>query len=374
MKIIVHFGSGKTGSTSLQHSLAAKRKTLAKHGIYYPDTFYPSEAHHLLQTLFKPSENVLPFLGVHYGGFEEAQKMARKAWNNIERHVKKTKPDVLLLSSEMFFKPTNFEMQQKFYNLLVKLSDEIIPVLYVREPASFYLAKIQQRSRESGVVEPPEGQTVRETIKGIEDAFKTRMKIRAFEKPQLVSGDVVQDFISTYLADNISAKHIPTLIKNESISAEAMVISSSYRRVNLQEKDMIPQPDSWRILTEINRIESNLPPKKRPVLRPEIASRIQRASLDFLWLKEERGIRFSTLDYSKIDGRGIEPTDPPVNLPDIIQVDWARHDLLLYRYLQHELRRGAESSIRIMGIDFRLSNLSLNFQRVKQAIQKLISR
>ena len=347
---------------------------MAKHGIYYPDTFYPSEAHHLLQTLFKPSENVLPFLGVHYGGFEEAQKMARKAWNNIERHVKKTKPDVLLLSSEMFFKPTNFEMQQKFYNLLVKLSDEIIPVLYVREPASFYLAKIQQRSRESGVVEPPEGQTVRETIKGIEDAFKTRMKIRAFEKPQLVSGDVVQDFISTYLADNISAKHIPTLIKNESISAEAMVISSSYRRVNLQEKDMIPQPDSWRILTEINRIESNLPPKKRPVLRPEITSRIQRASLDFLWLKEERGIRFSTLDYSKIDGRGIEPTDPPVNLPDIIQVDWARHDLLLYRYLQHELRRGAESSIRIMGIDFRLSNLSLNFQRVKQAIQKLISR
>ena len=374
MKIIVHFGSGKTGSTSLQHSLAAKRKLLAKHGIYYPDTFYPNEAHHLLQTLFKPSNHVLPFLADHYGGFKEAQKKAYSAWKSIVRNAKKNKPDVLLLSSEMFFKPTNYEMQQVFFDLLSELSDDIAPVLYVREPASFYLAKIQQRSRESGFVASPDGQTVKDTIEGIEAAFKTRMKIRAFEKSQLESGDVVQDFVSTYLAENISAEKIPTLIKNESISAEAMVIASSFRRINLPDKDMIPQPDSWRVLTEINRIESNLLPKKRPVLKPEIASQIQRASTDFLWLKEERGIEFGTLDYSKIDGQGIEPTDLSVDMSDIIHIDWARHDLLLYKYLQHELRRGAESSIRIVGIDFRLSNLALNFHRLKQVMRKLGSR
>ena len=148
MKIILHYGSGKTGTTSLQASLAAKRKLLAKHGVYYPDTFYPNDAHHLLQTLFKPSEDVLPFLKEHYGGYDAAQKMARKAWRRIEQKVKKNKPDALVLSSEMFFKPSTAAAQQRFQKLVVDLSPNIEPVLYVRAPASFYLSLIQQRSKE----------------------------------------------------------------------------------------------------------------------------------------------------------------------------------------------------------------------------------
>ena len=62
------------------------------------------------------------------------------------------------------------------------------------------------------------------------------------------------------------------------------------------------------------------------------------------------------------------------NIAEIADVDWDRYELLLYKFLQQEMRRGSETSIQIKGIDFRLSNLSNNMNNLRKKAQNLFSR
>ena len=152
-----------------------------------------------------------------------------------------------------------------------------------------------------------------------------------------------------------------------------MLIASTFRKVNLPERDMLPNAHSWRILSEIKRIEAELLPKQRPKLKSAVQASIQRSSVDYLWLKNERGVQFDTLDYDAIDGEITMPDDQPVKLTDVIEVDWERYDTLLYTFLQQEMKRGLETSLQIKGIDFRASNLSKNANRIKAKARSLFS-
>ena len=183
----------------------------------------------------------------------------------------------------------------------------------------------------------------------------------------------MRDFVSTHLSDHISHDQIPTVVENESVSAEAMMIASTFRKVNLPQRDMHPNGYSWRILNEVTRIETETLPTKRPKLKPAIKEQIQRASVDYAWLKNERGLAFEGLDYAAFQGADIEPDVKTVRLEDIIEIDWERYDLLLYKLLDQEMKRGFESSLEVLGIDFRISNFKKNARKLKAKARALFS-
>ncbi len=371
MKILVHYGHGKTGTTSLQVALASKRKLLMQHGVLYPKTFRPVEAHHLLQGLFKSEKNIPPYLVHEYGGYDNLVAKAKQAWENLKREVVRKKPKVLLLSSEMFFGEDPGGEQTKFYQLLSELSDDIQPIIYIRDPADLYLSRRQQDSRASGVVSPPSAVSIRQDIERLELVFGRRLKIRAFQRHSLIGGDIVEDFVTSFLSEYLDPTLVPSVRVNESISAEAMVIASSFRRVVLPNDDRIPFPKSWRILMEIERCEAGFPSVNKPVLRDALAEQIRKSSSDYIWLKENYNITFDTLNYEEIDGAVVPYKDGYKNISGIIEVDWERHDQIIYSILSREMDPVAESVIVVGKYSLKISNISKNLRRLKKRIFQL---
>lgn len=343
-----------------------------QHGVLYPKTFWPVEAHHLLQGLFKSEKNIPPYLLHEYGGYDNLVAKAKQAWTNLKREVARKKPKVLLLSSEMFFGEGPGSEQTKFYQLLSELSDDIQPIIYIREPAGLYLSRLQQASRVSGIVKHPSAVSIRQDVERLELVYGRRLQIRAFQRHSLIGGDIVEDFVTSFLSEYLDPTLVPSIRVNESISAEAMVIASSFRRVVWPNDDRIPFPKSWRILMEIKSCEADFPSINKPVLRGSLAEQIRKASSDYIWLKENYGIVFHTLNYEEIDGTEVPYNDGYKNISGIIEVDWERYDQIVYSILSREMDPVAESVIVVGKYAIKFSNISKNLRRLKKRIVQLI--
>ncbi|MGI9623874.1 MAG: hypothetical protein ACR2PK_13635 [Acidimicrobiales bacterium] len=128
MRIILHIGQQKTGSTSLQHSLVGDRRRLLANGILYPDVGHARGVHGGL----RPSHNAM---------FHRFQgQTGRRAWQSTEEirevlteQIAVSDPKVLLLSAEHAF------MASDQSRPILDQLDELIPgdkgvVVYLRRP------------------------------------------------------------------------------------------------------------------------------------------------------------------------------------------------------------------------------------------------
>ncbi len=374
MKILVHYGYGKTGTTSLQFALANKRKVLMQHGVLYPKIVKPTMAHHLLQALFKPEEETVPYLIADCGGYDAMVKLANQSWQKIKREVARKRPDVLLLSSEMFFGDATGLEQRKFHEMLSELSDDIQPIVYVRDPAALYVSRLQQSSRNSGVVRRPSAEVIRNDIELIETAFGRKARIRAFQRSTLIGGDIVKDFTTSYLSDYLDPSLIPSARENESISAEAMEMSVNLRRAVWPTENRVSFPKSHKLLSEIASMEAAYTDSSKPVLREGLADQIRQASTDYIWLKETYGVSFDTLDYAKIDGTPVPYLTEYENLSGIIHVDWERYNQIIYSILSRQMDLAKEREFVVGNYNFKVSNISTNLRRLKKRALRLVGR
>lgn len=95
MRVVIHIGPHRTGSTSIQEFLAASRSRLVDHGVYYPHCGYADNAHHLLA--WKILGRSTEVFGTQTDSFEVPETLLR--WI---READELECDTLLLSSEDF--------------------------------------------------------------------------------------------------------------------------------------------------------------------------------------------------------------------------------------------------------------------------------
>lgn len=79
MKILLHMGQGKTGTTALQRSLDAAVDTLCAKSVLYPRFGGTAIAHHLLVPLCGDPTNLPAWLLENSGGPQAAVRNARAA-------------------------------------------------------------------------------------------------------------------------------------------------------------------------------------------------------------------------------------------------------------------------------------------------------
>ncbi len=123
-KILLHVGAHKTGTTSIQHTLAANRSWLAENGIYYPDPkpFFHSQsvAHHDLAHALA---------GNSPGQLEKAARFREHLKGASQVH------STILLSAEPFYrhilKPSKNEKADHYESDTIRLSDD--EILFARE-------------------------------------------------------------------------------------------------------------------------------------------------------------------------------------------------------------------------------------------------
>lgn len=122
MKLILHIGNHKTGSTTIQNNLLKYKNTLLnKFNILYPNTSLIRGAHHILPSVILGRKKIFSSsINISYD----------EIINLLKQEIKNYNPKIVFLSSEEFF---IFNINQiKMLNKLFLLFDEIELVVYLR--------------------------------------------------------------------------------------------------------------------------------------------------------------------------------------------------------------------------------------------------
>ncbi len=292
MKVLLHIGHHKTGSTALQRSLAQSRRFLRRGGILYPRLSGWWSVHHALFPHFFGVEYCDPYVLRRLGrSSQQSLETSRAAWQELRSQVARLKPEKLILSSETFFTAGYHAQMERLGNILRELSDEIEIVCYVRNPAEWVLSSFStQIQMDSRFQWPPPG--LREDVlKAYEVVRPAKFHVIKYASESLLGGNITQDFGSRFIEGglhNASSRRI-----NVSLSAEAMVLMEKYVCYHRASRKQ-PMPLRQQLFRRILRhVDSMLEGFEEPRLVPAAEASIMRACTDLAWLEMHHAIAWS---------------------------------------------------------------------------------
>ena len=150
----------------------------------------------------------------------------------------------------------------------------------------------------------PKTRPIRSVIEYYEGQFPNKVKVHAFERNQLVNGDVVNDFLTRYIPDAVSLlENKKTKRSNESLSWPLLL---SLRNIRLQVQPEGKKPSMQtrmllaRVAKENQKHFRQSSDHIKPQLKIQVSNYLYQISGDFLWLREAYGVTFSDMDYEHI--------------------------------------------------------------------------
>lgn len=316
MKIILHMGLEKTGTTALQKALHAASGRLRARGVAYPRWPGPGTiAHHLLLPLCADPTLLPPWSLEKLGGPLAAVETAWAAWNATCDAVLSDPPEVLFLSSELLALRTDAAAKARLAATLAELSGDILPVIYVRDPVAQYRAQLQEWLKTENAPLPLTGLPLREAVLDTEAAFGRAPALVAFDRTTLHGADITVDVVHRFLAPRVTPADVPPRVANVGRSAEALVLMAQLRA----EGGATPETARrvHRLLRPLRALDRDDPPARPPTLRPEVASAALRAASGHRWLVETGRLVIPGLDVARIDGAAVPDgllTAPPESL------------------------------------------------------------
>lgn len=303
MKILLHMGQGKTGTTALQQSLHSAADTLRASGVFYPHFGGNAIAHHLLVALCGDPKNLPVWTLNDLGGPDLAVRKARAAWAATCDAITSNPPKVLILSSELLLGATNRAEKTRLAETLFKLSDDIQPILYIRHPVDLYRSALQEMLKAVSSPKPPVSQDLRGKIEDIEAIFPHPPALVAYDKGTLFQRDTVPDFANRFLLPLVGAVDLPQRQANLGLSAEALVLMARMRA---------EAGGSVSAARGVARLKKHLldfdrldPPLTPLTLLPEVAEAALRSATCHRWLAETGRLVIPGLEIDRIDGAAV---------------------------------------------------------------------
>lgn len=331
LKLLIHAGMPKAGSTALQARLKARRPSLRKSGILYPTK---TQNHNFLMAGAVPIGSLPRIFRQHYRSDKEAlRRDFDEFWGQILRQIEKTSPEIVVMSGENLWTLED-EAAERLKQRLETISKDIHVVCYVRRPSDFYLSSAQQKIKASHILPKAAGVKYRRHLEAMA-RLGSQLHVHAYARAGFVEGDVCLDFAERHLGNRDHLAASPEdLTQNESLSAEAMAILQDYRAHAHAENDTRFTKDTNVLIRELRALSSS----DRPSLRPEIRRFVDTSSVDLNWLKDTHGVSFAEIDYGEI--RESEPKAVD-RVADICPVDEIRKTALLNSVLQRSLSEHA---------------------------------
>ena len=183
MQYVLHIGTNKTGTSTLQHYLGTYRDDLLKQGIWYPKVGKHPFAHHDVAQAFK-EKSALAARGIDPDAILNGPANADAT--------------TVLLSSEAFHTINSIEDIVSFFP-----PDRTRIVLYLREHvaylASWYQQAVQARTITCSFPEFAVlyGQPFRDLVTRWREGYGENVKLRVYARDRLHQGDIVADFFLT---------------------------------------------------------------------------------------------------------------------------------------------------------------------------------
>lgn len=301
MRILLHVGMPKAGSTALQQALAGARDALLRRGVLYPRAPHFQDSQNFLVAGLEERRHALPrMIRTAYEGRMDAVQPAFAKWmESIRAKVDASRPEVLVLSSEWLFGLRGTSKFDRLGALLAPLGAPIEVVAYVRRPSDQFLSAIQQTLKGSHVIRPPAAVRYRPPLEGFA-RIGGAMHVVRYDRAGFPEGDIVRHFVSTFLPEATPVASGGATSANSTISAEGMAILAGYRRVNHRRSRGRFTADTDRLIEAIRDADAAIGGGSRPRLLPAVRDAVDGASDDVLWLRDTYGIVFDGLDYDRV--------------------------------------------------------------------------
>ncbi len=182
-QLIIHIGSPKTGSTSIQGFLKTNPDTLKSLGINYVKAGRTNIAHNSMRSSFRRGKGP-------------------KVCAQIKQEIESSDKPVQILSSELFFTPV---MAEPLANGLPEHMRKSVKILcYIRRQDKYLEALYKQFVKNGRIAPDPlefyenrlESLAYSQTLDAFADQFGTEnIIVRPYERHHFTNGDVVEDFM-----------------------------------------------------------------------------------------------------------------------------------------------------------------------------------
>ncbi|MCP5093870.1 MAG: hypothetical protein GY949_23445 [Gammaproteobacteria bacterium] len=225
MKLVVHFGMHKTGSSSIQESLAAN---LSDPGFTYLN-FGQANGSLAVRRGFDENfarKTLVAQRSPSQADLDEARRKGRQA---VRRALRSCRTETGIISAEAL---TNLSEDglAGFARLLGKFSDDITAVGYIR-PVKAYVESVFQQRLKRGAVGLTPGtfqQRYRSKFEKFDSVFGAdRVQFWKFDPKTLFGGDVVLDFCARL---GIAFDPADVIRVNDGLSAPAVQLLYIYRQ------------------------------------------------------------------------------------------------------------------------------------------------
>lgn len=240
MKLILHIGTPKTGTTSIQQFLKTNRGQLKRNGVYVPQTPMVGKGNHRWIPLIANNDSFSDEFVVKLQ-FKNEEDRKKKIFQKKKQFIDECQRaaraanacNTLILSSEHFqSRLRTLEEIQRLRNLVVEVADEILIVLYIRDPlktaVSLLSTAIKGGGTPSGLPSPSKrnlenicnhGQAIKRWKECFPDAS---IVVRRFDRSLLTKGDVVIDFCSQFIDDFCEEEYEFVKPANETLTLTGM--------------------------------------------------------------------------------------------------------------------------------------------------------
>ena len=327
MKIILHIGSGRTGTQALQHFLKLNVSILEANGIAYP--ILNKKNHHNPLALPLCCKNTPRYLANIYGtDFAKNIEYFHEYFDELQSVLKTSKSNCAILSSEFLslaFAPKDGKI---LFNKLWDLATRIEVVLYLRNPADYYLSAALQTLKASGNLKPPSHQPIKTILSGYEELQAQKLHIREYSRDALVGRDVCRDFMTLVSPEIVEKCTYFEADRNETLSAEVMSIIQDYRRLAWPNDNNKFNDETDKLVDMAAGYARANGLYRKPQLRPGLRYSLNQANADLAWLAERYSFRFDSVKYN--DPKPLSLKKIYRNVEDICIIDQrARHEILV---------------------------------------------
>lgn len=233
-KLIIHVGTQKTGTTTIQGFLKNSTEALSEAGVHYLNTGRTNIAHNIMIKMIRNGRG---------------PGMARRMIKEMGRNGGKT----CVISSEMFFRPEMADYFAKFFPQELRGQSKV--VVYLRRQDKFAEAMWKQRVKNGRYTGTPADYLSQNnnlnylpTLNYYADVFgRDNMIVRPFERPHFPDGDVLLDFAEHCHVPIELARAYDLPSSNATLSKE---VSEGLGRLN-REKSGINTRQLIRILSRL---------------------------------------------------------------------------------------------------------------------------
>ncbi|MCP4380199.1 MAG: hypothetical protein GY798_02030 [Hyphomicrobiales bacterium] len=241
IRIYVHIGLTKTGSTTIQDLFLNNRPLLRSRGIVY----YNDKSRNFSTNDFPAALDEKFYLEryMRLRGLYKDEILKKKHQNEVFKHIRKTirrnKSAKIVISSEVLsaIKPQSVKKLKKFLVKCCKDEEFSIRIIcYVREPVSWFTSSFQEEIKARGrTIDNPIDVKVpfRFYLRKYINAFGIEnVDVREFNPNQFAEGSLIADFFEAIGESSVNIHDFDYQTQNESLSLQAARIISEFNAVH----------------------------------------------------------------------------------------------------------------------------------------------